>query len=140
MNFLRRNLVRRVSTATTSASTAFNADTMLDMLGFDGVVFMARFNATSTDSWLLAQAGTASTAVSDLAGTAVELTEVSAMLEIVKPLHRYIRARVVRATATTIGDIWAIQYRGSKWPEAATATGTINAKVVISPATGTASA
>lgn len=138
MNLSARLNIRPGVLATTSATTTLNG-TIFDMAGWDGILFYAQFDATNTGNWLKAQAGTATGSLSDLSNSAAAASDRDVWLDIYKPAHRYIRPVVIRNGAAVVAGVSAFQYSGRVLPATNTATGTIQGKLLVSPATGTAS-
>lgn len=121
------NLVRVVN-ATAAGVTNING-THVDMQGWDNVVFVALMGAlTATQITILkAQNGSAAND-SDQADIAGALTpqaldgdsNKALVLEVVRPLLRYVRPVVLRSVANAVIDgVIAIQYSGDKLPPAA---------------------
>lgn len=110
---------------TLSAQGAVSAGTdvdgaTVDVANYDGVLFFARIATANAGNFLKAQEGDTTSPIADLAGSAViaGTNEDIVVLDIHKPLKRYIRAVVVRAGAASItGDLYAIRYKGRKPPE-----------------------
>jgi hypothetical protein len=137
VNFGKQCKVTRVVNATAAGTTTINSS-ILDMSGYDGVVFIALFGtltATQVTS-LKVQSGNAAN-LSDAAdvtqpqlvnGSVVNSTTVAGPLgdsqsnfclisEVLRPQARYVRAVVVRGTANAVIDgVIAIQYRAAKQP------------------------
>ena len=125
-----------------ASATGTSSGTVIDMAGWDGVLFVANANATDTRHHLRAEGGGASSAVNEqLKNTAIENLNKSLALDIYRPRKRFIRA-VFRASDTaTTRSVIAIQYKSGALPfsHTATATGATYGRVVVSPDTGTAS-
>jgi hypothetical protein len=146
MNLSPNVKVTRVVTAQAAGTSAVNG-TVLDMQGFDGVVFVASFGAlTATQVTSLKAQDGATANLSDAADLAGSLTgpladadgNRSLVLEICKPAKRYIRPVINRATANAVIDsVVAIQYASSKSPTTNDTTVAV-AKLRVSPANGTA--
>jgi hypothetical protein len=146
MNLSPNVKVTRVITAQAAGTSAVNG-TVLDMQGFDGVVFVASFGAlTATQVTSLKAQDGATANLSDATDLAGSLTgpladadgNRSLVLEICKPTKRYIRPVINRATANAVIDgVVAIQYASSKSPTTNDAT-VAAAKLRVSPANGTA--
>ena len=146
MNLSPNVKVTRVITAQAAGTSAVNG-TVLDMQGFDGVVFVASFGAlTATQVTSLKAQDGATSNLSDAADLAGSLTgpladadgNRSLVLEICKPAKRYIRPVINRATANAVIDsVVAIQYSASKSPTTNDTT-VAAAKLRVSPANGTA--
>jgi hypothetical protein len=116
--------ITKLNDATASGLTTINS-AVVDMAGFDGVVFL-------TSSGTIAASGTATVKVqqdtapgmgsaADLLGTAQAFVDTddnkSVAVDIKRPLERYLRLVIARATANSDwGPIWALQYRTRKLP------------------------
>jgi len=144
MNLNSNIKITRVANAAAAGTSAVNGSA-IDMLGFDGVMFVAAVGAlTATQvTSLKAQEGDTSSPTADLAGSLVgPLADGDSnkclVLDIYRPLKRYIRPVLNRATANAVVDgIWAIQYCGHKAPTSHD-TSVAASKVKASPIAGTA--
>jgi hypothetical protein len=138
--------VTRVMNAQAVATTNVNGS-ILDMEGFEGVEFIL-LGGTITDGLLSikAQDGAAANLsdAADLANTLVTLQNTddnkAAVLDVVKPIKRYIRPVVVRggATGAVIDGVIAIQYGAKKKPVSNDASTVGSTETWVSPADGTA--
>lgn len=147
MNLGKGVKITRLKTSQTVGTGTISGN-VLDMQGFDGVLFIAEFG-TITDGTpsLKAQDGSTSnlTDASDLAGTAVT-TAGSAdggkavTLDVFRPLKRYIRPQVVRggATGAVVDSVLAIQYSARSKPTVHDTSTVAGSKTLASPANGTA--
>ena len=147
VNLIKGVKVSRSLNAVAAGITVQNG-AVIDMQGFDGVQFILLVGAlTATQvTGLKAQQGNASNLsdAADLAGTAVgPLADADGnkalVLDVYRPLERYIRPVVTRATANAVIDgVIAIQYRGRKAPVTQDTTFVAANKMLVSPAEGTA--
>ncbi len=143
MNLSTSSKVTRVSNAVAAGQATTNCSSV-DMKGFDAVTFIVSVGAiVSTGTVTVkAQQSTDDSTFADLVGTAIAFTDADdnkvAVLEITKPLERYVRAVVVTATANgTIDSVVAIQTDASEEP--VTHGGTVvGAEQHLAPAEGTA--
>jgi len=130
-----------------AAGTTDQNGSILDMQGFDGVMFIALFGtltATQVTS-LKAQQDTdvAGGTMADLLGTNTgPLADADSnkclVLDVYKPRERYVRCVVDRGTANAVIDgVIAIQYKASKRPTAHAASVAFS-ESHVSPAEGTA--
>ncbi len=135
--------ITKLNDATTAGVTTINS-AVVDMAGFDGVVFL-------TNSGTVAATGTAVVkvqqdidsgmgAAADLAGTGQSIADTddnkSVAVDVRRPRERYLRLVIARATDNSDwGPIWALQYRTRKLP---VAQGLDKSEMHISPAEGTA--
>jgi len=139
--------ITRVS-ASAAAGTSDVTGSVLDMQGFDGVLFIASFGtltATQVTS-LKAQQGSQSDGsdMADLEGSKVgPLADGDGgkclVLDLFRPGKRYVRAVVDRGTANAVvDDVIAVQYCGTKAPTTHDAATIAAAELHVSPAEGTA--
>ena len=135
--------VTKLNDATAAGVTAINSG-IVDMSGFDGVVFLTSSGtilATGTAT-IKAQQGQQSNLsdAADLAGTSQAFVDTddnkSVAIDIKRPNERYLRCVITRATANSDwGPIWALQYRTRKLP---VTQGLDKNEMHISPAEGAA--
>lgn len=142
------NSVMKVSwpiPATAVGTTSINGS-VIDTAGFDGCLFVARAGTITDGAFdLKCQQGTDATVsdAADLAGSKVSLaiTDDSKclVLNIHKPLERYLRPVIVRggATGSVIDGCCAILYGASQFPTSHDAVVIAN-EAWVSPAEGTA--
>jgi hypothetical protein len=145
MNLINGIKVTRVLAAV-AVGTSAQSGTVLDMSGFDGVLFVLPVG-TITDGGVVlkAQQGAVSDGsdAADLAGTATTLANTDdgdvAILDLYRPTARYVRAVAVRggATGAVLDGLIAIQYKAIKQPTVQDATSVHASKLVVSPALGT---
>jgi hypothetical protein len=141
MNLLPNVKITKVAEAAASGGTDVNGS-VLDMQGFDGVLFCTNIATANAGNFLKAQQGQASNLsdAADLAGTKVTSgsSDEAVVLDLHKPLERYVRPVIVRGGAnTSTGEIWAIQYISRSAPRTSDLAGTLASKIVVSPAEGT---
>ena len=128
-----------VAAAATSAGTDVNGSA-LDLSGFDGVMFFCTIATANAGNYLKAQEGDTSSPAADLAGTKTTADDGAdvTVLDIVKPMKRYIRAVVVRGGANTVtGDVYAIRYRSRSKPLVNDVLNSQNVVSLVSPVAGT---
>lgn len=128
--------------ATTAAGTSTVTGSTIDMQGYEGVLFIAKFGTAASNNTIKAQQDTDSAmgGAADLAGTSVGVgaSDEIVWLDLYKPAERYVRALALRGTSTTLDSLWAIQYGPRVMPVDNTVAGTIHGEVIVSPAEGTA--
>ena len=127
MNLLKDVKITRVMSAVAAGTTDQDSD-ILDMQGYEGVMFIAMFGTlTATQvTAITAQQNTADsgTGMTDLEGTSVgPLDDADSdkclVLDVYRPQERYVRCHVDRATANAVIDgIIAIQYNAHSKPVA----------------------
>ena len=142
-NLLEEVKITKLNDATAAGTSAINSG-IVDMAGFDGVVFLTSTGtilATGTAT-IKAQQGQVSNLsdAADLAGTSQAFVDTddnkSVAIDIKRPNERYLRCVIERAVANSDwGPIWAIQYRTRKLP---VTQGLDKKETFVSPAEGTA--
>ena len=141
MGMLNSCKLTKVADQTANGTSTINSS-VIDMSGYEGVIFFTNILTAASGNILKVQQGQASNLsdAADLAssgqssGTSDEVVAV----DVVKPQERYLRATVVRGTSTILGEIWALQYGCRSRPQSNVLSGTINSKTLVSPAEGTA--
>ena len=134
MNLSKNCKITVVSAAATAATTAINSD-ILDMAGFDGVMFLALLGDVPSGSVLTltangnsASSTSSPTPVSQAATAAFTAGAADAdskvlMVDVVKPTLRYAFATLTRTTHNAVvGGIIAIQYTANDKPTTQDAT------------------
>lgn len=138
---LSKQVAIRSALATTGAGTSEIDGATIDMQGFEGVLFIAKFGTAATGNQLQAQQG-ADSGLSDAADILGTLTTVGSSDEIVyldlnKPLKRYVRVQAERGTNSTLDWGVAILYGAKKQPVDNDTAGTIAGELHVSPIEGT---
>lgn len=145
MNLAPNISISRVMDAQAAGATNVNS-AVVDMQGYDGVMFLAAFGAivSGAVTSIKAQQGQASNLsdAADLAGTSITVADTDdnkvAVLDIYRPQERYVRVAVLRATQNaTVDGVIAIRYKGRKAPAVLDAT-VLSVENHQSPAEGTA--
>jgi hypothetical protein len=135
--------ITKLNDATAAGTSAINSG-VVDMAGFDGCVFLTSTGtvlATGTATIKVQQdAAVGMGAAADLLGTSQAFVDTddnkSVAVDIKRPLERYLRLVINRATANSDwGPIWALQYRTRKLP---VTQGLDKVEMHISPIEGTA--
>jgi hypothetical protein len=117
-NYLTEEVKITADAPTVTGTTAIDS-TILDMAGYDGVLWIVRLGAPNAGNNIRARQDTdpAMAAAADLLNTLVNhATNNVHMLELKAPLERYVRCRVTRGVTTTIDTLVAIQYRAANRP------------------------
>jgi hypothetical protein len=129
-----------VKAAQSSAGTAVVSD-VVDMSGFEGVMFFGSIATANAGNFATVQTGVVSgTVATDVAGSknVPGTNGHSFLIDIFKPRKRYLKVTVTRAGAdTATGDIYALLY-GPRIHPVASQGSTIAAESHVSPADGTA--
>jgi hypothetical protein len=145
LSLLKDCKITRVLNSVT-AGTSDQDGTVLDMTGFDGVIFQAAVGDVTSGSILELQVF-GNTANSTSSPTPVELTADSAgpvtagasdydskllVVDVIRPAYRYVFPRLKRGTQNAVIDgIIAIQYRSRDVP--VTQGSTVGASALIGP-------
>jgi hypothetical protein len=144
MNLSKNVKLTKVKDASSAGQTAVNSDSV-DMANWDGVIFFTNAGAitsTGVQSINLAQSSDDSS-FSDLAGTKVDIADDDDnqvfFLDVFRPVDRYVRLEIARATAdSAFGPIYAIRYGPRVLPVNNNVTDVSTGETHISPAEGTA--
>lgn len=146
MNLVKSTKVTRVVNATAVGAASVNG-AVIDMQDFEGVVFTAQLGAiTDGTPALKAQGGSLADGsdMADLEGssTALAITDDNkvAVLEIYRPVQRYIRPVIVRggATGAVVDAVIALQHSPRFLPTTNDATTVAATSVLVSPDQGAA--
>ncbi len=142
-DMLKNLKVTSVATAQTTAASNYTGASAVDMQDWDGVIFVLTMGTAATDNGIKVQTSSddaAADAYTDILGSQVlsDATEKTIMIDIYRPLERYLKPHAVRGTSTTLDALIAIQYRGRKLPFNNDSAADNAAETHISPAEGTA--
>lgn len=140
-NLLPNTKIVKVSATVSTATSAVNC-TVVDTLGYEGVMFVASIGTANSGNGIKVQQGQASNLsdAADLAGSAVmsDGTQTDLVADVYQPQERYVRAVVIRAGATTtVEAVWAILY-GPRVVPISNVTAAQAAELSLSPDEGTA--
>uniref|UniRef100_A0A6M3L3H8 Uncharacterized protein n=1 Tax=viral metagenome TaxID=1070528 RepID=A0A6M3L3H8_9ZZZZ len=129
-----------------AAGTTKRTSAILDMKGYEGVLFVAGLgtiiengtidvypeqNTSDSTVGMAEQAGTAAYTVT---AAAAALTYSCIIVDIYKPLERYIQCNITPAVSNAvILGIVAIRYKGKMGPEAMTTPYPLKATMLVSP-------
>ena len=140
MNLSTEVKVTRVIPATATGTSDVNG-TVIDMSGFDGVMFVGAIGSAAANNGIKVQQGAASNLAdaADLAGSKVlsDGTQTQFVVDVFRPQERYVRPVMVRGTTTTVDAVFAIQYGGRSLPVTNTSAA-LAAELHVSPDEGTA--
>lgn len=140
MNFVKNFKVLNLKDAVTAAASNVTDATVVDTAGYEGCVFIAKFGTSAANNGLKAQQDTASGfgTGADLEGSELLLDGTSkiAVLDIHRPLERYLRPIALRGTSSTLDSLIAILYNGRNKP--ITEDAAVSSLVLVSPSEGTA--
>lgn len=126
-----------------TASTASVNTSILDMAGYEGVLFFSSLGTANAGNLIKVQqdAANSTASMADLTGTSVAsgTSDEDVWVDVYRPEKRYVRAQIVRAGASsTLGDVWALQYNPRTLPVDNTTSGTITGEQHLRPLEGTA--
>lgn len=128
----------------TTAGTTDVESAILDMSGYEGVMFFTSFGTAAADNLLKVQQddANASGGMADLLGSGVvsgaSPSNEDVWADVYRPTKRYVRCVAVVDTSSTVESIWALQYGPRETPVDNTTSGTITGESSASPAEGTA--
>ena len=127
--------------AQTAATTEVLSD-IIDMAGFEGVVFRTRFGTANAGNYIKVKQDDdpAGGTMADLLGTKVTsgASDEGCAIDINRPQKRYLQLSATRTVSSTLGEIWADLYGPVKAPVVSALTGTLAIEAHVSPAEGTA--
>ncbi|MCC7365017.1 MAG: hypothetical protein IT303_11660 [Dehalococcoidia bacterium] len=133
--------------AAQAAGTTDIESDVIDMSGYEGVLFLVTFGAITAGAVtsIKAQQGAASNLsdAADLEGTGIAVADdddgQTFVIDVYKPRERYVRAVVDRATQNAVvGEIYALLYGAKELPVTNTVANTLTLERHTSPAEGTA--
>lgn len=134
-------LITKVKAAQATGTTEITSD-IVDMSGYEGVVFFTAIATANAGNYIKGQQGAAANLsdVTDLEGTKVVAASDAQVvwLDIHKPQERYLRASVIRGATTVVGEIYALRYGGRVKPSDNDIASLIIGELHISPDEGTA--
>lgn len=141
---IRKDAIVSLPIAAQADGTGTNNGSTIDMLGFDNICFIAKFDDVDNTSVLTlkAQQGQQSDAsdMVDLSGNATLTADATSgdnkmlLLDVIKPIERYVRPVVVIGTANaTLAGVIAIRYNGKKSP-VTESSDVANSNTIVSPA------
>lgn len=141
LNFMTGHKLTKVADHTTAGTTDVES-AILDMAGYEGVVFFTSYGTAASNNILKVQQDDANGAggMADLLGTGVASgsSDEDVWVEVYRPTKRYVRCIAVVDTSSTVESIWALQYGPRELPVDNTTSGTITGETHASPAEGTA--
>lgn len=140
MNLSKNVKVTKVIPAA-GAGTGTTNGTEVDMSGWDGVMFVGgAIGTVNSGNYFKLQQDTVTGmgSAADLEGTKLVPTvnANAVVIDLYRPLERFVRPVCVLGASSTLGDLYAIQYMAKEVPTSQ-ATG-IDTELHVSPAEGTA--
>lgn len=126
-----------------SANTTDVNGTGVNMAGYEGVIFIAKYGTAAADNVLLLEGSSddaGSDAYAELTGTQLGAgaSDEVQWVEIYRPGEKWVRCVAERGTSSTLLGIVAIQYGAASQAVDNTIAGTIHGEYHVSPAEGTA--
>ena len=148
MNLLKNASFGNIVVETTAGTTDVSPLRVFDMQGYEGICFIGQINAVTAAGLLqMSAAYSDSTSTTDLVtdtGTAVGSTSTTTdmddkllVLDIYKPLKRYVGVHIDRATQASEINVVGIQYGARKGPvsQSTDQYGVYDSDVDVSPTT-----
>ena len=123
-----------------AAGTTSQSSSTVDMLGYEGVIFLASFGTAAANNSFNIQGSDDDSSYNDIAGSSVvnSTTDKNFFIDMHKPLkHRYYQLIALRGTSTTIENMWAIQYGAHSEAVVNVVSTKLFGKALVSPADGT---
>lgn len=136
MNLSENCKVLMVKAGQAAGTDAVTTD-VVDMAGYREVVFLGSITTKHADNFVNLQEGSASTSLADLAGTKAASNKTYFKVGLVRPLKRYVAAKITRGVATTTGPVWAILFKARQGP-VTSAAADLDEETHVSPVAGTA--
>jgi hypothetical protein len=140
-NFLSRQKLVKLQDHT-AAGTSELTTAIIDTAGYQGVVIFTSVSTANATNSMKIQQNTANqtTGMADLTGTSIASgsSDEDLIVELHKPLERYIQAVITRGASTTCESVWACLYNGPATIAGNSVSGTQIAEVHSFPVEGTA--
>lgn len=136
MNLSENCKVLMVKAAQNSGTDAITTD-VVDMAGYREVVFLGSITTKNALNFVNLQEGSASTSLADLAGTKAASNKTYFKVGLVRPLKRYVAAKITRGSTTATGPVWAILFKSRAAPITSAATD-LDEETHVSPIAGIA--
>ena len=125
-----------------AASTADVTSDIVDMAGYQGVVFFTSFGTANATNSIKVQGNTANqtTGMADLSGTSLASgsSDEDVIAELHKPTFRYLQVVASRGASSTLESVWAYLYGSSLSSTANSVSGAQIAELSVNVGTGTA--
>lgn len=135
MNLSENCKVLMVKAAQESGTDAITTD-VVDMAGYREVVFLGSITTKNSANFVNLQEGSTSASLADLAGTKAASNKTYFKVGLVRPLKRYVAAKITRGSTTATGPVWAILFKARQAPITSAATD-LDEKTHVSPIAGT---
>lgn len=138
MNLSENCKVLMVKAAQDAGTDAITTD-VVDMAGYREVVFIGSITTKNAGNFVNLQEDSASNGatLADLAGTKAASNKTYFKVGLVRPLKRYVAAKITRGVATATGPVWAILFKSRAAP-ITSAAADLDEETHLSPIAGTA--
>jgi len=125
--------------AAQESSTDAIVTELVDMAGYREVVFLGSITTKHAGNFVNLQEGAASngSGLADLAGTKCASNKTYFKLGLIRPLKRYVAAKITRGSTTATGPVWAILFKSRAAPITSAATD-LDEETHVSPIAGIA--
>ena len=112
---------------------------VVDMAGYREVVFIGSITTKNAANFVNLQEDSAANGatLADLKGTKVASNKTYFKLGLVRPLKRYVAAKITRGSSTATGPVWAILFKARQGP-VTSAAADLDEETHLSPIAGTA--
>ena len=125
-----------VKAGQTSGTDAITTD-VVDMAGYREVVFLGSITTKNSANFVNLQEGSTGDTLADLAGTKAASNKTYFKVGLIRPLKRYVAAKITRGSATATGPVWAILFKARQGP-VTSAAADLDEETHVSPVAGTA--
>ena len=137
MNLSENCKVLMVKAGQASGTEAITTD-VVDMAGYREVVFLGSITTKNAANFVNLQeaSDSAGDTLADLAGTKAASGKTYFKVGLIRPLKRYVAAKITRGSATATGPVWAILFKSRAAPITSAATD-LDEETHVSPIAGT---
>ena len=135
MNLSENCKVLMVKAGQESGTDAVTTD-VVDMAGYREVVFLGSITTKNAANFVNLQEGSTSASLADLAGTKAASGKTYFKVGLIRPLKRYVAAKITRGVATATGPVWAILFKARQAP-ITSAAADLDEETHLSPIAGT---
>ena len=135
MNLSENCKVLMVKAAQSAGTDAITTD-VVDMAGYREVVFLGSITTKNAANFVNLQEGSASDTLADLAGTKAASGKTYFKVGLIRPLKRYVAAKITRGSSTATGPVWAILFKARQAP-ITSAAADLDEETHLSPIAGT---
>ena len=135
MNLSENCKVLMVKAGQSAGTDAVTTD-VVDMAGYREVVFLGSITTKNAANFVNLQEGSTSASLADLAGTKAASGKTYFKVGLIRPLKRYVAAKITRGVATATGPVWAILFKARQAP-ITSAAADLDEETHLSPIAGT---